>query len=203
MHHAVGVHNPRHDLRIGTHVRRGHIFIGADEQPDLGGEPPCHALELAGAQSARVDDNATFRAAVRQAGDSALPRHPHGERAHFIERDVLAVAQAALHRPARFVVMHAIAGEDTDGAIVHLHREVHRELALAVAQDVTHAGIEADTFCDGVELCNRGVEGIFPGGCATGAFAMLCAVTLMAYEILCVHSTRAGGEMDPEIWTQV
>src|SRR5919109_4705995 len=56
--------------------------------------------------------------------------------------------------------MHAIAGENADGAIVHLHREVHRELALAVAQDVTHAGIEADTFCDGVELCDRGVEGI-------------------------------------------
>src|SRR5437763_4315311 len=104
--------------------------------------------------------HAAFRAAVWQAGDSALPRHPHGERAHFIERDVLAVAQAALHRPARFVVMHAIAGEDADGAIVHLHREVHRELALAVAQDVTYAGIEVDTFCDGVGLCDRGVEGI-------------------------------------------
>src|SRR3990172_3593763 len=37
--HAVRVHDPCHDLVVGTHVRGGNVSLGADEDADLGGEP--------------------------------------------------------------------------------------------------------------------------------------------------------------------
>ena len=51
VHHAVGVHDPGHDLRVGAHVRRRDVFVRADEDADLGGEASCQALQLAVAES--------------------------------------------------------------------------------------------------------------------------------------------------------
>ena len=65
--------------------------------------------------------------------DRALPRHPRGERGDLVERDVGVVADAALRRSERDVVLHAIAGEDLDLAAVHLNGARHDDLALGRA----------------------------------------------------------------------
>ena len=63
------------------------------------------------------------------------------------------VADAALGRAAAEVVLDAIAGEDLDAAVVHLHREVDDELAARLAQDLAQPGIEVEALGGEVELC--------------------------------------------------
>ena len=72
--------------------------------------------------------------------DGALPRHPRRQRRHFVERDVGVIADAALGRAERDVVLHAVAGEDLDLAVVHLHRARHDDLPLGVGEDLPDAG---------------------------------------------------------------
>ena len=73
-----------------------------------------------------IADDAALGAAEGDVDDRALPGHPGGQRAHFVERDVGRVADAALGRAARDGVLHAIAGEDFQAAVVELNRECGR-----------------------------------------------------------------------------
>src|SRR3990172_626699 len=65
--------------------------------------------------------------AWRRGGEAdygALPGHPHGQGPHLVQRHVRVVADATLRRAEHGVVVHPMAGEKTDGAVVHLHRKV-------------------------------------------------------------------------------
>ena len=66
--------------------------------------------------------------------------------------------QPALRRPARHVVLDAVALEDLHRAVVPLDREMDRELALRNAQHRTEAGLELDVVGRGVELREGGGE---------------------------------------------
>ena len=76
----------------------------------------------------RIADDAALAAAEGNVDHGALPRHPGGQRAHFVERHIGREADAALGRTARDRVLHAIAGEDFDAAIVELDRDVDGDL---------------------------------------------------------------------------
>ena len=52
--HRKRVHDPRHRLRVGAHVGRGDVAVGADEDRDLGREAAGHVLELVERELARV-----------------------------------------------------------------------------------------------------------------------------------------------------
>ena len=84
--------------------------------------------------------------------ERALPGHPHRQRLHLVEADVGVVADAALGRAAAKVVLDAVAGEDLDAAVVHLHREVNGQLAAWLAQHAAKAGIEVEMFGGEIEL---------------------------------------------------
>ena len=75
-------------------------------------------------------------------------------------RDVLVVADAALGRAAAQVVLDAVAREDLDGPVVHLHGEVDGQLAARLAQDPAQAGVELESIGGEVELLLRDVPGI-------------------------------------------
>ncbi len=62
------------------------------------------------------------------------------------------VADAALGRAAAEVVLDAVAGEDLDAAVVHLHREVDGELAARLAQDLAQSRVEVEALGGQVEL---------------------------------------------------
>jgi hypothetical protein len=49
-------------------------------------------------------------------------------------------------------VLDPIAGEDLDGAVVHVDREVDRELAPRLAKDEPHPGVEIEALGGEVEL---------------------------------------------------
>ena len=124
--HAVGIHDPRHDLRIGAHVRCWDIAVRADDDADLGGIAPRQALELGLRQRSRVDHDAALCPAERQVDDRAFPRHKQRQRPYFIQRDAQAEAKASLHGAPRVVVLHAVAGEDARTAVIHRDRAIHR-----------------------------------------------------------------------------
>ena len=111
----------------------GTSFLRADRVDDLGDVAARQRFDLALRHLGRVADDAALAAAERNVRDGALPGHPRGQRGHFVERDAGVIADAALGRAERDVVLHAIAGEDLDLAVVHLHRTRHDDLPLGDA----------------------------------------------------------------------
>ena len=66
------------------------------------------ASQLLPAVLARVDLDAALAAAERHLGDGGLPRHLGGQRLEEVERHLAVVADAALVRAARLVVLDAV-----------------------------------------------------------------------------------------------
>ncbi len=156
--HAVGVHDPRHDLIVGVDVGRRDVLVRADGVDDLGDVAARQRLELAARHARGIADDAALAAAEGHVRDGALPGHPGGQRRDFVERDVRVIADAALGRPERDVVLHAIAGEDLDLAVVHLHRTGDDDLALRAREDLPDAGVEPQQSRRSVELLEHRVE---------------------------------------------
>ena len=65
------------------------------------------------------------------------------------------VADAALARSTRRVVLHAVAGEYLDDAVGHAHREVHGQLTLALGEDRAHVRVEVELVRRDAELLER------------------------------------------------
>ena len=101
-----------------------------------------------------------FAAAERDVRDGALPRHPGGERRHLVERDARVIADAALGRAERDVVLDAIAGEDLDLAVVHLDRARHGDLPFGVREDLPDARLEVEDAGRSVELLEHRAESV-------------------------------------------
>ena len=132
--HRVRVHHPGHRLLVRGHVRGGDVLLRPDDGQELRREPARQALDLGQRELARVAANAALRAAVRQAEERALPRHPHRERRALAERDLRVVADAALRRPEDARVLDAVAGEHDAAPVVHPHGDADDERALRVPQ---------------------------------------------------------------------
>ena len=81
-----------------------------------------------------------------------------GERRHFIERDAGVVADAALRGSERDVVLHAVAGEDLDLAVVHLHGAGHDDLPLGMREHLPDAGFEIEDAGGALELLEHATE---------------------------------------------
>src|SRR5207249_4903873 len=120
-------------------------------------------LELVQGELAGVDRDSALGAAVGDPDRGALPGHEHRERLDQVEVDVRVVADAAFGRAAADVVLDAPAGVDADRAVVVLDREMHRELALDLAQAPPGVVGEADHVGSGVETALCGLESGSPG----------------------------------------
>ena len=127
--HGVGVHDPGHSLLVGVHVGGGDVFFGADELDEFGGIAAGHAFEFALRHFLRIADDSAFRAAEGDVDDGALPGHPGGEGADFVESDVGRVTDAAFGGASSDGVLHAVAGEDFDRAVIHADGDVNDDLA--------------------------------------------------------------------------
>ena len=126
MGHAVGVHDPSHDLRIGVNIRRGNVFVRPDQRRNLVCVAPRQPFKFVVRELVRVANNAAFCASEWDVDDGAFPGHPCCEGPYFVERDVGMIANAALARPTRAVMLHAEAFKHANGTVVHLHRKGQR-----------------------------------------------------------------------------
>jgi hypothetical protein len=96
----------------------------------------CDPFEFFDTERSRIDGDAPLRAAVRQIDDGCLPGHQRRQRADFIQVDVVMIAQATLHRPAGVVVLHAVADERLQPAVVHLDGNLHLHFPLGRQQQL-------------------------------------------------------------------
>ena len=73
------------------------------------------------------------------------------------------VADTALGRSAAEVVLDPEAGEDLNGAVVHLYGEVDRKLAFRFAQNFAQPRGEIEVLCSQIELALGDVPGVDRG----------------------------------------
>ena len=137
---------------------QNNVLFRTDRVDDLRDVAARQRFDLAPGHLRRVADDAALAAAERDVRHGALPRHPGGQRRHFVERDAGVIADAALRRPERDVVLNAVAGEDFDLAVVHLDRTGDRDLSLRVGEDFPDAGLEVEDARRSVELLEHRVE---------------------------------------------
>ncbi len=112
--HAGRIGHPRHHLRVRVNVRRGDVALGAEDRQDHRSEAPGHARQLTLRHAGGVDLDAALAAAVGDVHDRAFPGH-HGRKAlDLVQVDVRVIPDAALARPTRRRMLHAVALEDLD-----------------------------------------------------------------------------------------
>jgi hypothetical protein len=130
---------------------------------DLPHEDPGEPLHLARAELRGVDLDPALGPAERHAHHRGLPGHEAGERAHLVDVDLGVVAQPALERPARVVVLHAVADEVADGAVVAAQRELDPQLAAGGHQDALHVLVDAEDLEGLLQEVLGGLVGVHGG----------------------------------------
>ena len=134
--HGIGIHDPRHGLLVGVHVGSGNIFFRPDEFEQLSGVAARHTFEFAARHFLGIADDAALGSAKWNVDDSALPRHPAGECADFVESNVRAIADAAFGRSASDGMLDTVAGENFQLAIVELDRDMNDDLPVGIAENL-------------------------------------------------------------------
>ena len=132
------VHDPGHHLGVGPHVGRRNIDVRPDHVVQAVDEPPGDAFDLARTECGRIDGDPPLGAAVGQVDHGGLPGHQGGQGADFVQVDFGVIAQPPFHRPPGVVVLHPIADEGADFAVVHFHDDLDRDLALRGQQHPPH-----------------------------------------------------------------
>ena len=156
--HRIGVHEPGHHLLIGAHVRRHHVGMGPDERDHLLHVAPRQRLQLAPGERREVDPDAALGAAIGQPDQRAFPAHPDRQRRHLADIDAGREAGAALGGPEREMMLHAIAFEHRDRAVVAVDRTGDGERPLRQQQPVALVDGDRKMIGDHGELVDRHVE---------------------------------------------
>ena len=159
--HAVGVHDPGHSLGGGVDIGGRDVRLRADEHGDLAGVAPGQAFQFPLRHHLGIADHAAFSAAVGNPHHCALPGHPHGQGAYFVQSHIRMVADAPLGRPASQTMLHAVASEHLDAAVIHLHREIDTQLPLGKPQLGLDARFQVEILGRNVELPLRYLIGVF------------------------------------------
>jgi hypothetical protein len=125
---AVGVHDPRHDLGVRVHVGGRDVPVDPQHEADLVRVPLRHLPQLLVAHAAGIDLDPALGSAEGQVDERGLPGHERGERADLVEVGLRMEPDPALARPAGAVVLHPVADEDLEAAVVHPDRDLDPHL---------------------------------------------------------------------------
>ena len=106
---AVSIHHPGHRSFVCSQIGGRDVLVGPDHIDDLGRVSSGESLQLVAGKFGRVDANAPLGAAVGKLHESALPRHPHGQRRHFAQIDVLVITNATFGRSHGEQMLDAVA----------------------------------------------------------------------------------------------
>ena len=113
---------------------RRHVALGAEPIGEFAGVAAGDALEFGLRKFGGIADHAALGAAEGNVHHGALPGHPGGESAHFVERDIGRETDAAFARAADRGVQHAVTDEDFEAAVVHRHRQIHGDFLAGILQ---------------------------------------------------------------------
>ena len=138
----------------------GMSTFGTNDRLNFRGVAARHAFQFALRHALGIADDAALGAAVGEIDGGRLPGHPGGEGFHFIECDAGVIAQPALGRTARHVVLHAESGEDFHLVVIHFHRDRNFHDALRCAQNLAQARIELQIFRRHIKLDLRDAKWI-------------------------------------------
>src|SRR6478736_2060330 len=105
-----------------------------------------------------IANNAAFRASKWNVYGCALPGHPRSQRLDFIERYPGMIADAALTRAPRRVVLHTEAFKHPNASIIHLYRQRKRKRPPRAAKHLTHSWIKIAFFSRRIELTHCNAE---------------------------------------------
>ena len=94
-----------------------------------------------------VADHSALGAAKRDVHDRALPGHPARQSAHFVERDLGRVADAAFAGTACNGVLNPESGENLDAAVVHGDRKVNDNFARGRPEQLPKSFIQIQLAC--------------------------------------------------------
>src|SRR5262249_32040416 len=182
--HRIGVHHPGHGLLVRAEVWSGDVALRADPFAQLGGVAPGDALHLAEGELARIADHTPFGPAERNVDHRALPCHPGGQSAHFVESYVAGKAEATVAWAAHYRMVYAVAHKDLQVAAVHGHRNVHGDFLVGILQVLVEAFFEPQ----------------FPRGDLKARFRRFVDVELVSsghrrhWKLSSVGSARGGGQ---------
>ncbi len=150
----------------------GMSLVGPMQQADLAGVAAGQALQLALGELRGIDADAALGAAVGHVHGGVLDRHPGRQRHHLRQRHILVKAHAALAGAAAEVVLHAVALEVGDRAVVHLDGHIHDQDALWALERLHPAGQRAQIGRDAVHLLQVGAPGADVVGVQIGRQSM-------------------------------
>ena len=123
MGHAVGVHDPSHDLRVGVDVRGRDVLVRADDGGNLVGVAASQVLQFVFGELVGIADNSALGATEGNVDDGAFPGHPGGERFDFVESDVGMIANSTFAGAAHAAVLNSETFEDSERTVIHLYRQ--------------------------------------------------------------------------------
>jgi len=141
--HGVGVHHPGHHLLAGAHIRRGDIALRAQPVEQFRSVASCETLEFAARHFARVANHPAFGSAEGNIDHRALPSHPGGQRAHFVEGDIGGKANSALARATHRGVQDTIADEHFQLTVVEAHGNVQRDFFARILKITVKALLQS------------------------------------------------------------
>ncbi len=150
--HREGIHHPRHGLLIGVDVRRRDILVRPDDDADFAGVTARDALQFAFRERLRIEADAALGTAVWHIDCGILDRHPGRQRHHFRQRHILMETHAALARTARHIVLHPIAFEVGNRAVIALDRDIDHQDALRTLERLDPARQRAEIRRDAIDL---------------------------------------------------
>ena len=155
---GVLVHDPRHHLRIGARVGSGDVASGPENAGDLVDERPGDQLQLILVEIPGRTVDSSLGAAERDVEERRLPRHQCRQRANLVEVHPLVVADAALERPARPVVLHPITREHVDPGVAEPDRDLHLDLPVSGPYHGAHVLGDPEAIGRDIEVVGDGVE---------------------------------------------
>ena len=156
--HRIGVHEPGHHLLIGAHVGRHHVGMRADEGNHLLHVAPRQRLQFAPGDRGEIDIDAALGAAIGQPDQRAFPAHPDRQRRDLADVDGGRESRAALGRAEREVMLHPVALEYRDRAVVAVNRTGNGDGPLRHQDAVALVHRDFEMVGDDAELVDRHVE---------------------------------------------
>ena len=126
----VLVHEPRHDLRVGSHVGCRNVRIGPDEIVNLIDKFSCQAFEFRLAEAAWIDGNASLGSTIGKINNSGLPGHELGQCLNFGIINLGVITHSSLHRTACTIVLHSVSEKRFEIAIVKSDGDLNFDVAF-------------------------------------------------------------------------